>query len=176
MLAFLARGSARTFQKNAFFLQSVSSTHKCRGIYAYHPEFPPIPCAAASTSSDGCNSFLIPATDQSPHLQMASAQVLAVFRSFPFRAPAVGTGAEETQAPPPSYNSLVREPEEAGEIIPAQGDPENVGEDGGGHSAVRGGVGWSGDRVGRSGVEWNGVKWGVIGVRFLFCLKIARFY
>lgn len=38
---------------------------------------------------------------------------------------------EETQAPPPAYNTLVREPEEAGEIAAAPADPENVGEDAG---------------------------------------------
>eukprot|EP00752_Nemacystus_decipiens_P010497 g9352.t1 len=60
-------------------------------------------------------------------------QVLAVFRSFPFRAPAAptgtGGGTEETQAPPPAYHTLAREPEEAGEVTPTQADPENVGED-----------------------------------------------
>lgn len=74
----------------------------------------------------------------------STVQVLAVFRSFPFRAPAaatvgngVDTRVEETQAPPPAYSTLVREPEEAGEITAAQADPENVGEDAGAHSAVR---------------------------------------
>ncbi|CAN0043395.1 unnamed protein product [Ectocarpus sp. 12 AP-2014] len=72
-------------------------------------------------------------------------QVLAVFRSFPFRTPAApeGNGAgslvEETQAPPPpppAYNNaLAREPEEAGEVTPAQVDPENVGEDAGAQPA-----------------------------------------
>ena len=63
-------------------------------------------------------------------------QVLAIFRSFPFRAPAApiddgaGSLVEETQAPqPPSYSTIMREPEEAGEVTPAQPDPENVGED-----------------------------------------------
>lgn len=72
-------------------------------------------------------------------------QVLAVFRSFPFRAPAApagnGNGAggslvEETQAPPPAYNTLAREPEEAGEVIAEQADPENVGENGSVQPAV----------------------------------------
>lgn len=74
-------------------------------------------------------------------------QVLAVFRSFPFRAPAPpagngnGNGAggslvEETQAPPPAYNTLSREPEEAGEVIAEQVDPENVGENGSVQPAV----------------------------------------
>lgn len=68
-----------------------------------------------------------------------------MFRSFPFRTPAapidngVDSLVEETQPPPPAYSSLVREPEEAGEVTPAQPDPENVGEDAaGGQSAVRG--------------------------------------
>lgn len=67
-----------------------------------------------------------------------------MFRSFPFRAPAapiddsVDSLIEETQAPPPAYSSLVREPEEAGEVTPAQPDPENVGEDSAGaQPAVR---------------------------------------
>lgn len=74
--------------------------------------------------------------------------MLAVFRSFPFRTPAApeGNGAgslvEETQAPPPpppAYNNgLAREPEEAGEVTPAQADPENVGEDAGAQPAVSG--------------------------------------
>lgn len=71
-------------------------------------------------------------------------QVLAVFRSFPFRATApaapanngVGSRVEETQAPPPAYNTLVREPEEAGEIAAAPADPENVGEDAGAQPAA----------------------------------------
>eukprot|EP00904_Undaria_pinnatifida_P010186 jgi/Undpi1/6298/HiC_scaffold_20.g08781.m1 len=61
-------------------------------------------------------------------------QVLAVFRSFPFRAPSapvangIDAQVEEAQAPPPN-GTLAREPEEAGEVIPVQVDPENVGED-----------------------------------------------
>ncbi|CAN0014426.1 unnamed protein product [Scytosiphon promiscuus] len=69
-------------------------------------------------------------------------QVLAVFRSFPFRTPTAPGGngggnlVEETQAPPPpAYNTLVREPEEAGEVTPVQADPENVGEDASAHPA-----------------------------------------
>lgn len=71
-------------------------------------------------------------------------QVLAVFRSFPFRTPAApggngsggGSLVEETQAPPPAYNTLAREPEEAGEVIAEQADPENVGENGSVQPAV----------------------------------------
>lgn len=74
-----------------------------------------------------------------------SFQVLAVFRSFPFRAPAAPAGngggtdslVEETQAPPPAYHTLAREPEEAGEVTATQADPENVGEDARAQPAVR---------------------------------------
>lgn len=71
--------------------------------------------------------------------------MLAVFRSFPFRASAASAGngngdggslVEETQAPPLAYNTLAREPEEAGEVIAEQADPENVGENGGVQTAA----------------------------------------
>lgn len=72
-----------------------------------------------------------------------------MFRSFPFRAPSapvangIDAQVEEAQAPPPN-GTLAREPEEAGEVIPVQVDPENVGEDASAQPPVRARAGGGG--------------------------------
>ena len=99
-----------------------------------------------------------------------------MFRSFPFRAPAapvangVDAQVEEAQAPPPN-GTLAREPEEAGEIVPVQADPENVGEDASAQPPVRpsGGRGWG---LGGGGGGWWGGGGGGGGIHLLLAFGL----